>query len=162
MKYCVNIWTKEQIWCHVTSDSVEEIVAKNSKLELATKNIDEILTRIIKKTSTIMSKTSTSRSSHQRCSIKKAFLKILQNSQKNTCVRVSFLIKLLRQTISLQIFERLSSTSFTQSIVSNMPLTIVCMIGIQNIAKSCLWWLLTNICRNRVNTGFRNWFENGR
>ena len=30
------------------------------------------------------------RSSHQRCSIKKLFLKILQYSQKNTCVRVSF------------------------------------------------------------------------
>ena len=84
MKYCVNIWRKEQIWCHVTSDSVEEIVAKtkeNSKLELATKNIDKILTRIIKKTSTIMSKTSTSRSSHQRCSIKKG---VLKNFQKFT------------------------------------------------------------------------------
>ena len=30
----------------------------------------------------------------QRCSVKKAFLEILQNSQENTCVRVSFLIKL--------------------------------------------------------------------
>ena len=30
----------------------------------------------------------------QRCSVKKAFLKISQNSQENTCARVSFLIKL--------------------------------------------------------------------
>ena len=30
----------------------------------------------------------------QRCSVKKVFLKILQNSQENTCARVSFLIKL--------------------------------------------------------------------
>ena len=30
----------------------------------------------------------------QRCSIKKVFLEILQNSQENTCARVSFLIKL--------------------------------------------------------------------
>ena len=30
----------------------------------------------------------------QRCSIKKVFLKISQNSQENTCARVSFLIKL--------------------------------------------------------------------
>ena len=30
----------------------------------------------------------------RRCSIKKVFLKFLQNSQENTCVRVSFLIKL--------------------------------------------------------------------
>ena len=31
----------------------------------------------------------------QRCSVKKVFLEILQNSQENTCVRVSFLIKFL-------------------------------------------------------------------
>ena len=30
----------------------------------------------------------------QRCSVKKVFLEILQNSQGNTCARVSFLIKL--------------------------------------------------------------------
>ena len=34
------------------------------------------------------------RSSHQRCSMKKVFLEISQNSQKNTCARASFLIKL--------------------------------------------------------------------
>ena len=34
----------------------------------------------------------------QRCSIKKEFLKILQNSQENTCVRVSFLQKLQDST----------------------------------------------------------------
>ena len=33
------------------------------------------------------------RSSHQRCFIKKVFLKISRNSQVNTCARVSFLIK---------------------------------------------------------------------
>ena len=32
----------------------------------------------------------------QRCSAKKVFLEILQNSQENTCARVSFLIKLKR------------------------------------------------------------------
>ena len=31
------------------------------------------------------------RSSHQRCSIKKVFLEISENSQENTCARVSFL-----------------------------------------------------------------------
>ena len=34
--------------------------------------------------------TFTFRSSHQRCSIKKLFLEILQNSQENTCARDSF------------------------------------------------------------------------
>ena len=33
------------------------------------------------------------RSSHWRCSVKKMFLEILQNSQENTCTRVSFLMK---------------------------------------------------------------------
>ena len=31
----------------------------------------------------------------QRCSVKEVFLEISQNLQENTCVRVSFLIKLL-------------------------------------------------------------------
>ena len=30
----------------------------------------------------------------RRCSVKNLFLKILKNSQENTCARVSFLIKL--------------------------------------------------------------------
>ena len=30
----------------------------------------------------------------RRCSVKRVFLKILQNSQENTCVRVSFLVNL--------------------------------------------------------------------
>ena len=34
------------------------------------------------------------RSSHRRCSIKKGFLKISQNSQENTLARVSFIIKM--------------------------------------------------------------------
>ena len=34
------------------------------------------------------------RSSHQRCSKKKMFLKISQISQENTCAQVSFLLKL--------------------------------------------------------------------
>ena len=34
------------------------------------------------------------RSSHRKCSVKKVFLEILQNSQENICGRVSFLIKL--------------------------------------------------------------------
>ena len=33
------------------------------------------------------------RSSRPRCSVKKVFLEILQNSQESTCTRVSFLIK---------------------------------------------------------------------
>ena len=34
------------------------------------------------------------RSNHRRCFLKKAFLKIFQNSSENTCVGISFLTKL--------------------------------------------------------------------
>ena len=36
----------------------------------------------------------TYRSNHRRCSLKKSVRRISQNSEKNTCARVSFLIKL--------------------------------------------------------------------
>ena len=44
------------------------------------------------------------------CSVKKVFLKVSQNSQKNTCARVSFLIKLqtsgnfIKKEILAQVF----------------------------------------------------------
>ena len=38
----------------------------------------------------------------QRCSLEKLFLEISQNSQENTCARVSFLIKL--QVLALQLY----------------------------------------------------------
>ena len=40
------------------------------------------------------------RSSHRRCSIKKVFLEISQNSQENTCPTASFLINLQAKTCS--------------------------------------------------------------
>ena len=38
----------------------------------------------------------------QRCSVKKVFLEISQNSQENTCARASFLIKL--QVSGMQLY----------------------------------------------------------
>ena len=40
----------------------------------------------------------------RRCSVKKMLLKISQDSQKNTCVRVSFLIEL--QASGLQLYQK--------------------------------------------------------
>ena len=37
----------------------------------------------------------------QRCSVKKVFLEISQNSQENTCASVSFLIKLQASALKL-------------------------------------------------------------
>ena len=60
---------------------------------------------------------SISKSGHwRRCSIKKIFLKILQNLQENTCTRVSFLIKLqdfrLRHRCFPITFAKFSRTPF--------------------------------------------------
>ena len=38
----------------------------------------------------------------QRCSVKKVFLEISQNSQENTCVKICFLIKL--KALGLQLY----------------------------------------------------------
>ena len=56
------------------------------------------------------------RSSHRRCSVKKVFLEILQDSQKNTCARNSFLIKLQTpgiktETLRFCVFNELSFVS---------------------------------------------------
>ena len=66
-----------------------------------------------------------SRSSHQRCSMKKVFLELLQNSQESTCSRVSFLIKkaeacnfvkkeTLAQVLSCDFCEISKNTFFTE------------------------------------------------
>ena len=47
------------------------------------------------------------RSSHLRSSIKKVFLKILQNSQENTCIRVPILINL--HVSGLQLYQKRDS-----------------------------------------------------
>ena len=45
------------------------------------------------------------RSSHQRCSIKKALLENLQNSLLNTCARVSFLENCIKKETLPQVFS---------------------------------------------------------
>ena len=58
------------------------------------------------------------RNSHQRCSVKNVFLDFSQYSQENTCVRVSFLIKLeaLAQVYSCEFCEISVSTFFTEHV----------------------------------------------
>ena len=41
----------------------------------------------------------------RRCSIKKVFLKISQNSKENTCARVSFLKKSIKKETLAQVFS---------------------------------------------------------
>ena len=49
----------------------------------------------------------------QRCSVKKVFLDISQNSQENTCARVSFLIKKYLQVAAYQKDKEKSSEWFS-------------------------------------------------
>ena len=57
------------------------------------------------------------RSSHQRGSVKKVFLEISQNSQENTCARVSFLIKLQNKPVTLLKKKRLWHRNFLMNFV---------------------------------------------
>ena len=86
------------------------------------------------------------RSSHQGCSVRNVFFKISQNSQENTCARVSFLIKLqasafnfikketLAQVFSSEFFEIFKNSFFTE----------------HHLATASVFWqeLLSNSIRN--------------
>ena len=48
----------------------------------------------------------------RRCSVKKAVLEISQNSQENTCARVSFLIKLILTHVLSCEFCEISKNNF--------------------------------------------------
>ena len=50
----------------------------------------------------------------QRCSVKKVFLEISQNSQENTCARVSFLITLQATTCNVIKKETLTQVFFCE------------------------------------------------
>ena len=68
----------------------------------------------------------------QRCSVKKVFLEISQNSQENTCARVSFLIKW--QASDLQLYlKRDSDTCF--------PVNFVILLRTPFCTEH-FWWLL--------------------
>ena len=69
----------------------------------------------------------------RRCSVKKMFLKISQNSQENTCARVSFLIKI--QALGLQLYqkERLRRKCFPANFAKFSRITFF----IEHF-----WWLL--------------------
>ena len=54
----------------------------------------------------------TYRSSHQRCSVKKVFLEILQNSQENACARDSFWIKLQAWGLKKSLWHRCFPVNF--------------------------------------------------
>ena len=69
-----------------------------------------------------------------RCSVKKEFLKISQNSQEKTCVRVSFLIKLQNSGLRPATLLKDSGTGVFLWILRNFLRTFFFM--------KTFWWLL--------------------
>ena len=77
------------------------------------------------------------RTSHQRFSVKNVFIEILQNSQENTCARVSFLIKViwhyvkktLAQVFFCEFYEISKSTfSYRKPLVGASEKEMMCEI----------------------------------
>ena len=83
------------------------------------------------------------RSSHQRCSIVKGVLRILQNSQENTCARVSFLLILFFNFIKKETLALVFSVNFAKFLrtpfLQNTSWRILLEIWV-NIPKSA--WLV--------------------
>ena len=68
----------------------------------------------------------------RRCSLKKVLLKILQNSQGNTCASVSFLIKLqAKALLKKRLWHRCFPVNFAKSLRIRFFLTLlVAVFGI--------------------------------
>ena len=64
----------------------------------------------------------------RRCFVKKVFLEILQNSQENNCVRVSFLIKL---TISCKEYVEKNFLLMSVLLFIDVRLEICCVKSIE-------------------------------
>ena len=58
----------------------------------------EVYNKILTINNTSRNEVEHTKATVQRCSVKKVFLEISQNSQENTCARASFLIKLQAAT----------------------------------------------------------------
>ena len=78
----------------------------------------------------------------QRCSVRKVFLEILQNSQENTCTRVSFLIKLQacnfieKDTLAPVSFAKLLRTTLLQSTSGQLLVEVLfCFVHVILIAN---------------------------
>ena len=78
----------------------------------------------------------------QRCSVKKVFLELLQNSQENTCVRVSFLIKL--KVLGLQLYQK--------GTLAQLFFCKFCEISKSNFFIEHLWWMPLSVVNNSRTT----------
>ena len=69
----------------------------------------------------------------QRCSVKKVFLEVSQNSQENTCVKVSFLCNFIKKETLAQVF------SFERCEISKNTFSYECFLQSTLVAASENW-----------------------
>ena len=93
---------------------------------------------------------SKNRSSHRRCSV---FLEVLQNSQENTCVRVSFSIKLQEPKAILSFWGNTNLPTPTneqalecEGIISQTELYYVLFLCCCFVTARIYWMLLVLLC----------------
>ena len=87
------------------------------------------------------------RNSHRRCSKKKVFLKILQNSQENTCARVSFSEKLADRGPATVLKKRLWHKSFPVNFVKFLRTSFLnTTSGVASSFPSSIYDFFIHIC----------------
>ena len=72
------------------TEHLRRMVCSILEINICSQDLRSLFTKRLKKTLLQSLTAILFRSRHQRCSIKKLFLKVLQYSQENTCVGVSF------------------------------------------------------------------------
>ena len=88
----------------------------------------------------------------QSCSVKKVFLEISQNSQENTCVRVSFLIKLQAWTCNFVKKETLAQVfscefcEISKGRVTRTHISEILYLVIFPKYYSCIYLIVSNGC----------------
>ena len=97
-----------------------------------------------------------SKSNHRRCFTKKVSLKISQNSQENTCARVSFSIKLLKRlSLKKRTWHRCFPVKFAKYLRTpflQKPLNEVTWLGYLSILLMSLRsWSTFKIARKFLN-----------
>ena len=70
----------------------------------------------------------------RRCFVKKVFFEILQNSQENTCARVSFLKRLWHRCFSVNFAKFLRTPFFTEHL-RWLPLLLISLNGFFDVKK---------------------------
>ena len=84
----------------------------------------------------------------QSCSVKKVFLEISQNSQENTCARVSFFNKVAGLRLKKQLWHRCFRVNFTKFLRTQFLTEHLITLSWENLncVELNLEWSLSEVC----------------